>query len=377
MKTSPMPYHRTLLAFLVAAAGLAIGVPVDKSQTPFKAYNSSFVSIVGSSPSIEVLFNLTQPLFHEGAVYHPPTHSIFVATDTIHNSSIANNASGQFILHITGLNTTTPEYTILDDLASVLPNCAGGVRYLHNGTTATDLVAFACTGSLTQPGGIFTFDPYNPTVSSVKALTTSYGGYRYNFPDDLTALPNGDVYFTDPAYGFYNGYTPKATLPSQVYLYSAATNTTRVVADGFGRPNGITHSPDGKTIYIGDTGANIGNGTIDYEGQRSAYAYDVVDYAGQPFLTNRRVFAMSLIGAFDGLKTDTIGRVWGYAGSALGSTQLEIWSPGGDLLGTIKLAGEVGDMGFGESGEVYAMSGNLLFRINVDESVIGTGVFLS
>lgn len=366
-----------MLAVLAAIVGHALAAPIAIDQTPFTAYNSSFASILGSSPSIDLLFNITQPLLHEGAVYHPPTHSLFISTDAINDPSIANNATTQVLVHVTGLNTTTPEYTILSDLNDALPNPAGGVRYLYNGTATTDLIAFACVGSMTRPGGIFTFDPYNPIASSVQSLTTSYGIYRYNSPDDLTALPNGDIYFTDPAYGVYHDYVPEATLPNQVYLYSAATNTTRVAADGFGRPNGITHSPDGKTIYIGDTGASIGNGTIDNQGPRSTYAYDIVEYAGQSFLTNRRVFAMSLIGAFDGLKTDTMGRVWGYASSALGESQLEVWSSGGNLLGTIELEGGGGDVGFGENGEVFAMGGNLLYRVNVDESVVGTGVIPS
>lgn len=372
-----MYYRHVELALLAAIVGLAVSAPTAGKQTPFKAYTSSFASVLGSSPSIEVLFNITQPRLHEGAVYHPPTHSLFISTDTINDPSIANNASAQVLVHVTGLNTSTPTYNILSELVSALPNPAGGIRYLYDGSATVDLIAFACAGSMTQPGGVFTLDPYNPTSSAVQALTTSYGVYRYNSPDDLTALSNGDIYFTDPAYGVYNGYVPDPTLPNQVYLYSAATNTTRAVADGFGRPNGITHGPDGKTIYIGDTGASVGNGTIDNEGPRSTYAYDIVEYSGQSFLTNRRVFAMPVIGAFDGLKTDTMGRVWGYASSGTGVNELEVWSSGGELLGTINLPGEGGDVGFGEKGQVYAMGGNLLYRINVDESVVGTGVLSS
>jgi len=110
-----------------------------------------------------------------------------------------------------------------------------------------------------------------------------------------------------PAYGYGEGDDSAPLLPNQVYAYSSALDDVRVVADGFGRPNGISVSPDGGTIYIGDTGASIGNGTLDAQGPRTIYAFD--RHGG--FLTNRHVFAMSqqALSAPDGVKVDSQGNV--------------------------------------------------------------------
>ena len=35
-------------------------------------------------------------------------------------------------------------------------------------------------------------------------LTQTYKGKRFNSPNDLTMLPNGDILFTDPPYGLYS-----------------------------------------------------------------------------------------------------------------------------------------------------------------------------
>jgi hypothetical protein len=52
-------------------------------------------------------------------------------------------------------------------------------------------------------------------------------------------------------------------------------------------------------------------------------------YSGQPFLANRRLFAMADVGIPDGIKCDTEGNVYSGCGDGL-----NIWSPGGILLAT-------------------------------------------
>ena len=157
-------------------------------------------------------------------------------------------------------------------------------------------------------------------------------------------------------------------LPNQVYSFHPSTNDSRVVADGFGRPNGMAANDDGTKVSIGDTGANIGNGTTDYQGSRTIYAYDRCG----SFLTNRHVFAMpqGFASAPDGIKVDTQGNVWaGVAGEGL-----VVWSFEGTLLGSIKLKGTIGNLGFGTPGELFVLGGNRIYKIKVSSKVIGVGV---
>ncbi|KAK4939459.1 hypothetical protein LTR10_020265 [Elasticomyces elasticus] len=343
----------------------------SSAVSPFVISSPAFETILGSNPTLSVVFNRTLPLFHEAGIYHPPTDSMFVVSDTFSDPTITNGQEVQVLVHVTNLSTDKPQYTILN--VTSLPNPTSGARYLHNGA---DLIAMVCIGSSATSGGLFFLNPYPPF--NVTPLTTSYGPYPYNSPDDATVMPDGSIYFTDPVYGFTNGLRPPPYLPNQVYRYDPATNTTRAIVDGFGRPNGVTHSPDGTILYIGDTGADVGNGTIDTQGQRSTYAFSVRNLPSGvdgstvgPFVTDRRVFAMPDVGANDGLKTDLHGNVWGQS-----TDGLHVWTPNGELLGKVLYAdGDGGNLGFAEPGEVYLMAETVLYKLDISNTVVGTGVF--
>lgn len=99
---------------------------------------------------------------------------------------------------------------------------------------------------------------------------------------------NGDLYFTDTLYGYLQDFRFYPGIREQVYRYNFDTGAVTVVADGFGHPNGITMSPDGKKAYITDTG--IGNAFfgINTTAPASIYSYDV---AMDGTLSNRQTFA--------------------------------------------------------------------------------------
>lgn len=125
--------------------------------------------------------------------------------------------------------------------------------------------------------------PYNATQ-----ILRAYGNYPFN--------PSGEIYFTDPIYGLEYNYRPDAYLPNQVYRFNPSTGEVRAVADGFSRPNAIALNTDASIVYIADTGAQPGDGSIDPQGARTIYAFDVQRPSGTKkstggFLGNRRLFA--------------------------------------------------------------------------------------
>ncbi|KAB5511689.1 hypothetical protein GE09DRAFT_981576 [Coniochaeta sp. 2T2.1] len=349
-----------------------IGACTVRADSPFVIASPSFESILGSTPKLTVVINQSHPLFHEGCIYHPPSDSLLVITEYLNDSSINDNQPGQYIVHVTDLSSSSPQYKVLDGIP--LANPISGTRYTYSGL---DKIVLAVTGNKEDnpPGGLYFLDPYPPF--NVTPLTTSYGDYPYDGPDDATTLPDGTIYFTDVIYGFLHGRRSQPQLPNQVYRYDPTTNTTRAMADLFSRPNGITSSPDGRVIYIGDTGANVGDGTLDWTAQRSIYAHTVlntpsgVEETAGPFLTDRRVFALPLVGAADGIKTDTNGNVWG-----LSTDGLHVWDPSGNFLGKILLDDDQqgGNIGFGKPGDIWIAGGEVLFKLQVAESVVGTGV---
>ena len=94
-------------------------------------------------------------------------------------------------------------------------------------------------------------------------ILDNYHDRAFNSPNDVIVHSDGSLWFTDPIYGFEQGFKGTPQLPSQIYRFDPKTGDTRVVADGFGRPNGLCFSPDEKTLYVTDTDWIHGDGTTD------------------------------------------------------------------------------------------------------------------
>lgn len=97
-----------------------------------------------------------------------------------------------------------------------------------------------------------------------------------------------------------------------------------------------------------------------------SYAFDVVYHHGQPFLTNRRVFAMSDNGIPDGIKCDLEGNVYSGCGDGI-----HVWSPGGVLLGKMLIPGGVANFCFEKPGKILALNENRLWRVSFAPSCRG------
>jgi gluconolactonase len=164
--------------------------------------------------------------------------------------------------------------------------------------------------------------------STFITVAGAYEGKRLNSPNDLCLSANGDLYFTDPAYGFERGARdPKKEIAFQgVYKMDKAGHLTLLV-DSIEAPNGIAIFPDGKTLLV----ANSDNR------KKRWYAYDILSNGN---LANGRVFYdVSLEkepGGCDGLKIDNNGNVF-----ATGPGGIWIFSKEGKLIGKIKVNGSI------------------------------------
>ena len=111
------------------------------------------------------------------------------------------------------------------------------------------------------PGGLVYMDVSPPFATH--ALLDNFHGRLFNSLNDVVLHTDGSIWFTDPIYGFEQGFRPEPQLRAQVYRFDPASGDVRVVADGFGRPNGLCFSPDEQTLYITDTDWIHGDGTTD------------------------------------------------------------------------------------------------------------------
>jgi len=85
-------------------------------------------------------------------------------------------------------------------------------------------------------------------------LVDHYEGKRFNSPNDLAYKSNGDLYFTDPAYGLPKQLDdPQKELTFQgVYRLTPDGKVTLLDKD-LKAPNGIAFSPDEKILYVNDS----------------------------------------------------------------------------------------------------------------------------
>ncbi|HRR34554.1 MAG TPA: SMP-30/gluconolactonase/LRE family protein, partial [Kiritimatiellia bacterium] len=81
-------------------------------------------------------------------------------------------------------------------------------------------------------------------------LADRYEGKRLNSPNDAVFKSNGDMYFTDPTYGFPKGLSDPAREMDYcgVYRLSAADGKLMLLTKELTLPNGLAFSPDEKTL---------------------------------------------------------------------------------------------------------------------------------
>jgi gluconolactonase len=194
-------------------------------------------------------------------------------------------------------------------------------------------------GTLWQPAAITRVDR---GTGSVETAVDEWLGLRLNSPNDVVVKRDGTIWFTDPSYGWLQGFRPVPQAGDHVYRYDPRSGALSVVADGFDKPNGLAFSPREDVLYVGDNGD-----------PHHIVAFDVV--RGRR-LTRGRVLVPSTPEHPDGLKVDADGRV--YASAADG---VRIFDPSGDQVGTIAVPGAV-NFTFG------APDGNVLF-ITADDAI--------
>jgi len=199
----------------------------------------------------------------------------------------------------------------------------------------------------------------DPATGESETLVDSWGGLRLNSPNDVVVKNDRSVWFTDPTYGYLQGFRPKPEVGDYVYRYDPGSGRLSVVADSFDKPNGLAFSPDESVLYVTDSGANQEPGSYYVNRPHHIVAFDVLD--GR-HLGPGRLFAVTTPGFPDGLKVDSAGRVYASAFSGV-----QIFGPAGDPLGEIELPGAV-NFAFGgpDRDVLYVMTDDAVWAVQLD-----------
>lgn len=177
----------------------------------------------------------------------------------------------------------------------------------------------------------------------VEVLAEKFEGKRLNAPNDIVVRSDGNVYFTDPAFGNQQD-------TRELDFYGVFRITTRgeleAVAKWKTRPNGIALSPNGRLLYVADSDARL------------IRVYDL-DRGGAA--SNERIFIEKINGVPDGLRTDEKGNLY------VAAKYVSIYSPKGDLLKDIPLAETPSNLAFGDPdfSTLFVTARTVVYRIRV------------
>jgi gluconolactonase len=158
-----------------------------------------------------------------------------------------------------------------------------------------------------------------------QVVVGSFKGQRFNSPNDLALRSDGTLYFTDPT---WQAPDPPPQQRTRVYRLGADGKTLSVVDEGRLQPNGITLSPDEKTLYLST--------------QDGLFRYAV---APDGSVGPAERFA-SQVPSGDGMAVDCAGNLY------VTSTDVIVLNPRGKEIGRLKLpagAGAVTNVAFGGS----------------------------
>jgi gluconolactonase len=170
-------------------------------------------------------------------------------------------------------------------------------------------------------------------------LADKYMGKRLNSPNDLVYHSSGALYFTDPPYGMEKGWDDPARELDFCGVYRLSPNgKLTLLTKEMTRPNGITLSPDEKTLYVANSDPKIAiwmafpvktDGTL---GDGKVF-FDATQWVGKKK------------GLPDGMKVDEAGNLF-----ATGPGGVLVFSPEGKHLGTIATGVNTANCAFGEDG---------------------------
>ncbi|KAF4973285.1 hypothetical protein FSARC_360 [Fusarium sarcochroum] len=310
------------------------------TEKPFHVYDSEFLDIIGDNPTLTLLATSdTDPIFHEAVVWYPPAEEVFFvqnAGDPAAGTGLAKSSVIQKIsldeaeALVNGTHTQSQvEITIVDSAPQVI-NPNGGTNYKGK-------IIFAGEGQGENiPSALYLMNPEKPynTTSKIRDI--------FNSINDVSINPrNGDIYFTDTMYGYWQYFRPQPGLQNQVYRLDPETGALTVVADGFVAPNGLTFSHDGMHAYVTDTGVSNALFGLNFTRPASIYRFDVQE---DGTWENRKTFAYVAARLPDGC-----------------GDGVHVWNRSGKLIGKIYTGINAANFQFAGKGRMVIMGRTKLF----------------
>ena len=179
----------------------------------------------------------------------------------------------------------------------------------------------------------------NPKFTTI---VDNFEGKRFNSPNDLTISKSGDIYFTDPPYGFKNFSDKYREINfNGVYKYSK-DGEVFLISSNMSRPNGIALSLDEKYIYVNNS---------DPQNDPKILRFKTSNFEEKLFFDGTEL-SKKYPGGFDGLKVHSSGNIF-----TTGPNGVLIISPTGKLLAMINYGKKITNCNFDDKEEYLYVTG--------------------
>ncbi|SDH46319.1 gluconolactonase [Lentzea fradiae] len=234
------------------------------------------------------------------------------------------DAATQTLLLSNMYDGTGPQNVQPSDILRYSPSTGTFTTFVKNAGSNGLAISRDGTSVLAATHDQRSLSSYDLTTGQRTTIAATYQGRLFNSPNDVTVAANGTVYFTDP--NFQRANRPDE-MSGRTGVFRVTNGVVTLIDDTIRQPNGIELSPDGKTLYVG------GNAT----GKIYRYPVDADGSTGQ-----RSDFA-SLDGT-DGGTVDCAGNLYQ---ATYNSGKVHVYSPAGELLGTISAGRNATNVAFG------------------------------
>jgi len=326
----------TIILFQIFSCSTSV-----KNNNSIVVFDDSILNIIDTTAEIEYIIDSLSVA--EGPLWDENSSSLLF-TQVPKNKIYKWNEKDGYKVYISPSGFT--------NYAPVVPNIglsgANGLTFDNNGNL---IIAQHGDRRLTRLNNSPSKNPNFETVID------NYQGSRFNSPNDVVVSSKGDIYFTDPTFGFMNlsdgsfDESVKELDFNGIYKYSVESGI-ELLSTQVDLPNGLALSNDERYLYVNDSNTAV-NPII--------LKFDLENDNNSELFFDGSELAKENSGNFDGLKVHSSGNVF-----TTGPNGILILSEDGKLLANIKFKDMLTNCAFdSDENYLYVTGFSFIARISL------------
>lgn len=326
----------TIILFQIFSCSTSV-----KNNNSIVVFDDSILNIIDTTAEIEYIVDSLSVA--EGPLWDENSSSLLF-TQVPKNKIYKWNEKDGYTVYISPSGFT--------NYAPVVPNIglsgANGLTFDNNGNL---IIAQHGDRRLTRLNNSPSKNP------NFETIIDNYQGSRFNSPNDVVVSSKGDIYFTDPTFGFMNlsdgsfDESVKELDFNGIYKYSVESGI-ELLSTQVDLPNGLALSNDERYLYVNDSNTAV-NPII--------LKFDLENDNNSELFFDGSELAKENSGNFDGLKVHSSGNVF-----TTGPNGILILSEDGKLLANIKFKDMLTNCAFdSDENYLYVTGFSFIARISL------------